>query len=165
MPKDLEKQLNRRKFLKGAVVAVPGVAAANAAEGRSQTSRTALPKWDREVDVVIVGSGFAGLAAAITAKDAGAQVLVLEKMEQKFEAGNSRVSGNMWWAPTNLPEAVQYMEALCQGLTDTDNHQIPRLYSAGESGSFWGWMYNGGGNNAEALCTGRIAGRNVIELK
>ena len=119
--KNLEKQVDRRKFLKGAVVAVPVVAAANAVEGWSQTSKTALPKWDREVDVVIVGSGFAGLAAAITAKDAGAKVLVLEKMEQKFEGGNSRVSGNMWWTPTNLPEALQYMEALCQGLTDTES--------------------------------------------
>jgi hypothetical protein len=32
-------------------------------------------------------------------------------------------------------------------------------------GSFWGWMYNGGGNNAEALCTGQIAGRNAAALE
>jgi len=50
--------------------------------------------------------------------------------------------------------------AKCQ-VVDPDNQPIPRLYSAGELGSFWGWMYNGGGNNAEALCTGRIAGRNA----
>jgi len=24
------------------------------------------------------------------------------------------------------------------------------MYSAGELGSYWGWMYNGGANNAEA---------------
>jgi hypothetical protein len=42
---------------------------------------------------------------------------------------------------------------------------IERLYSAGELGSFWGWMYNGGGNNAESLCTGQIAGRNVAAAK
>ena len=43
-----------------------------------------------------------------------------------------------------------------------ENKPIPGLYSAGELGSFWGWMYNGGGNNAEALCTGRIAARNSM---
>jgi hypothetical protein len=46
-----------------------------------------------------------------------------------------------------------------------DSQRIPRLYSAGELGSFWGWMYNGGGNNAEALCTGQIAGRNAAAQK
>jgi predicted flavoprotein YhiN len=45
---------------------------------------------------------------------------------------------------------------------DPDNQPITGLYSAGELGSFWGWMYNGGGNNAEALCTGRIAARNIL---
>ena len=42
---------------------------------------------------------------------------------------------------------------------------IPRLYSGGEMGSFFGWMYNGGGNNAEALVTGKIAGANAAKEK
>jgi len=52
----------------------------------------------------------------------------------------------------------------CQ-VVDPDHQPIPRLYSAGELGSFWGWMYNGGGNNAEALCTGQIAGRHAAAAK
>jgi succinate dehydrogenase/fumarate reductase flavoprotein subunit len=52
----------------------------------------------------------------------------------------------------------------CQ-IIDPFNKPIPRLYSAGELGSFWGWMYNGGGNNSECLATGRIAGANVAALK
>ena len=51
--------------------------------------------------------------------------------------------------------------AKCQ-VVDPFDQPIPRLYSAGELGSFWGWMYNGGGNNAEALCTGRVAARNIL---
>jgi hypothetical protein len=47
-------------------------------------------------------------------------------------------------------------------VVDPDNQPISGLYSAGELGSFWGWMYNGGGNNAEALCTGRMAARNIL---
>ena len=35
-------------------------------------------KWDEEADVVVVGSGFAGLAAAIEAKEAGCSVIILE---------------------------------------------------------------------------------------
>jgi hypothetical protein len=52
----------------------------------------------------------------------------------------------------------------CQVL-DSYGEPIPRLYTAGELGSFWGWMYNGGGNNAECLCTGQIAVRHAIALK
>jgi NADPH-dependent 2,4-dienoyl-CoA reductase/sulfur reductase-like enzyme len=38
-------------------------------------------KWDEETDVVVIGSGFAGLAAAIEAKNAGCSVIILEKMK------------------------------------------------------------------------------------
>ncbi|UCD81351.1 MAG: FAD-dependent oxidoreductase, partial [Desulfobacterales bacterium] len=47
-------------------------------------------KWDQEADIVIVGSGFAGLAAAIEAKKAGSSVIILEKM--KGYGGNSTIS-------------------------------------------------------------------------
>ncbi len=36
--------------------------------------------WDKETDVLVVGSGYAGLSAAIEAHDAGASVIILEKM-------------------------------------------------------------------------------------
>jgi len=47
-------------------------------------------KWDETVEVVIIGSGFAGLAAAIEAKNGGASVIILEKMEAP--GGNSIIS-------------------------------------------------------------------------
>ncbi len=49
-----------------------------------------FPKWDEETDVIVVGSGFAGLAAAIEAGLAGCSVTVLEKM--KGFGGNSTIS-------------------------------------------------------------------------
>ncbi len=114
-------QVSRRRFLKEAAVAAPALAATNALG--AQESSPQAPEWDKEADVVIIGTGFAGLSAAIVAKDAGAKVLILEKMSREYEGGNSRVSGNMWWTPTNLPEALEYMEALCAGLTDSESLQ------------------------------------------
>ena len=69
---------------------------------------------------MIVGTGHAGLAAAITAADAGAKVVILEKLKKEWEGGNSKVSGNMWWTPTDLPQALQYIGALSYGLTDKE---------------------------------------------
>ncbi len=51
------------------------------------------PPWDEEYDVVIIGSGFAGLSAAIEAKQAGAKTIVLEKM--RIPGGNSAISGGL----------------------------------------------------------------------
>ncbi len=52
----------------------------------------------------------------------------------------------------------------CQ-VVDPEEKPIPRLYAVGECGSFWGWMYNGGGNQAECMVTGRVAGRNASAEK
>ncbi len=38
---------------------------------------------------------------------------------------------------------------------------IKRLYSAGELGSVWGFLYQSGGNLAECLGLGRMAGTNA----
>jgi len=116
-----DHQVSRRRFLRNAAIAAPGIAAAKISSAAAQSSAGIPRKWDKEADVVVIGSGFAGLSTALTVKDAGAKALVLEKMPRNHEGGNSRVSGNMWWTPTNLPEALQYMDALSNGLTDKES--------------------------------------------
>ena len=44
---------------------------------------------------------------------------------------------------------------------DKDNNPIPRLYTPGELGSFFGFLYPGGSNIPEAISFGRIAGQNA----
>jgi succinate dehydrogenase/fumarate reductase flavoprotein subunit len=44
---------------------------------------------------------------------------------------------------------------------DWDDKPIPRLYSAGELSSVFLFVYQGGGNLAEGITFGRIAGRNA----
>lgn len=48
---------------------------------------------------------------------------------------------------------------------DTNGNPIPHLYSAGEFGSFYAGMYTGGGNVAETMFTGRVAGANAAAVK
>jgi 3-oxosteroid 1-dehydrogenase len=55
--------------------------------------------WDSTVDVVIIGSGGGGMVAALTAADAGANALVLEK--QQLLGGSTAMSGGIVWVPNN----------------------------------------------------------------
>ncbi|CAB5138300.1 Flavocytochrome c flavin subunit [Olavius algarvensis associated proteobacterium Delta 3] len=64
--------------------------------------------WDEQKDVIIIGSGLAGLSAAIEAGEAGASVLVLEKM--KVTGGNTRISDGGVAAPKNYLQKKQGIE-------------------------------------------------------
>ena len=73
-----------------------------------------LPKaWDKQADVVIVGLGSAGVAAAITAHDAGAKVIILEKAPEGREGGNTRVAGQGYLNTSSPEKAATYLKALC----------------------------------------------------
>lgn len=118
------KGLSRREFLKGTAVGAAGVAASSALAGcakKAAVPSTIPEKWDKEVDVIVCGTGFAGLAAAITAMEAGAKVVILEKASQEHEGGNSKVSGNMWWTPTDFDGGFAYVKAMAYGTTDDDS--------------------------------------------
>jgi len=62
-----------------------------------------VENWDEIADVVVIGSGFAGLTAAIEARNAGASVIIIEKM--KARGGNSIISdGGIAAADTLMQE-------------------------------------------------------------
>ena len=65
-------------------------------------------RMDEYVDVVVIGSGLAGLAAAIEASAAGASVAVLEKM--KITGGNTRISDGALAAPGNFLQRKAQVE-------------------------------------------------------
>lgn len=90
------KDLSRRNFLKtaGSAAALAGLATGGIALNPWNAEAAQLPKkWDETFDVVVVGSGFAALAAAYEAKKAGASVVVLEKM--RTPGGNSIINGGV----------------------------------------------------------------------
>lgn len=114
--------ISRRNFIKTTSVGIGAAAIVglNPESAISQDTTSAI-KWDKEADVLVAGTGLAGLASAITAHDAGAKVIILEKAPEQYEGGNSKVSGNMWWTPVNVDEGIKYITALCYGLTDQES--------------------------------------------
>jgi len=104
--------LSRRDFLKGAAASAVAVAGAGALAGcQAPAAAPNMPsKWDYEADVVVVGYGGAGAATAITAADAGARVVILEKTADG--GGNTAVSLGGFLCPTNAEDAFTYITGL-----------------------------------------------------
>ncbi|MCX7982967.1 MAG: flavocytochrome c [Syntrophales bacterium] len=86
-------KMSRRDFLKTTgSAAVAGITLSGLMWSPAEAAP--LPKkWEETYDIVIIGSGFAGLAAAYEAKKAGASVVVFEKM--KTPGGNSIINGGV----------------------------------------------------------------------
>ncbi|MDT5131174.1 MAG: 3-oxosteroid 1-dehydrogenase [Mycobacterium sp.] len=81
-----------------------------------------MPSWHRETDVVVLGSGAAGLTAALTAAVNGASVEVYEKA--LTVGGTSAVSGGIVWIPAHqripgreltIADAMSYLRAQSLG--------------------------------------------------
>ena len=112
--------VSRRGFL-GAGLAAAAAGAANAATAAPRA--TEVDSWDEEFDMVVVGSGFAGLSACYEAQRLGLKkIVVLEKMEAY--GGNSALCGGLMCMPlTKLQKA--------NGIKDDPELLVKDMFKAG----------------------------------
>lgn len=99
------QNITRRGFVSAAGAAV----ATGALAGVATAAEANAIEWAYETDVVVIGYGGAGAAAAIEAFDAGAQVIVLEKHE--FGGGNTELSGGTFIDVKDPEAACKYLVA------------------------------------------------------
>ena len=133
--------------LKAAVTAA--LAAAGITPDQLTAKEAAAPAGEaREAaytaDVIVVGAGGAGLAAAITAAEDGASVIVLEKMSNV--GGNTLISGGEMAAPGNWQQEKQgiaddvetfYNDILKGGDNEGDPALIRVLAENALDGALW----------------------------
>lgn len=88
--------------------------------------------WDAEFDIVCVGSGAGGMAAAVVAAGLGARVLLIEK-DAKIGGVTALTGGQIWIAPNpfqadadisdSVGDAIAYMDFLSAGMGNPDNRR------------------------------------------
>ncbi len=156
--KDMPNKITRRGFLKagvsaGMLAAATGLALDLTKKDAEAAAKTLPKKWDEEIDVVVVGSGFAGLAAASEAGKRGAKVVILEKMPTY--GGNSIINGGVyaaWDSKLHLRQKLNLgNDSPKQHFDDTlkggDYYNIPVLVKNLTEGSAdaLNWMIEEGG--------------------
>jgi tricarballylate dehydrogenase len=109
-----------------------------------------------ETDVLVIGGGNAALCAALSAREHGARVAVLERAPRAFRGGNSRHTRNMrvWHAtPTRYLRGVysedEFFTDLLHVTGDTDEG-LARLVIS-QSAEAPGWMERQGARFQRAL--------------
>ncbi len=93
-----------------------------------------MAEWDRTVDLLVMGSGAAGMSGAIRAHDFGLDVLLVEKSD--LFGGNTAMSGGVCWVPNNPGMAEE-------GLADSDEDGFTYLkhITKGEVPDERLWLY------------------------
>ena len=113
----MQKQISRRDLLKLSMAGV-GALALGAVNTQASTVDAKDVKFDEEWDVIIIGSGFAGLAAGLKAAQKGSKVLILEKMgriggNSVINGGGMAVANNPVQAKTNIKDSKELFIADC----------------------------------------------------
>ena len=75
-----------------------------------------MARWDDEADVVVVGYGGAGAAAALAAAERGAEVLVVEKQPQGRHTPSTKMGGGALMAVTDVEKATRYLDRCAAGM-------------------------------------------------
>ncbi len=127
MEKDRFGSVNRRQFIRGL-----GLGAGLLTLGRIDMAQASLlPKAKRteKFNVVVIGTGFSGMVAAVAASNMGAKVAVLEKMPEKGQGGNSILAGGLIAVPRENSQAArdEYFEDFMKKSSGKGNAMLSRV--------------------------------------
>ncbi len=127
-----DQAMSRRAALAGMGALGLGVLGATTLGGCSPKSADEAPAENAQADVVVVGSGLAGMVAAVKAQELGKTAVVVEKSEEVDFGGNSIIAGGTFIIPpTNDQEGIDiFVDDLMKQSSDRGNEALLRI--AGE---------------------------------
>jgi len=128
LERDSRLRVSRRGFLAASGAGATFAAASIGAIPFAQSVAAQEQGWDQEVDVVVVGSGGAAFAAAITARALGAEVVMFEK--GAYAGGTTLVSGGGGWFPNNhLMQRDGHEDPKEWAIKYMARYSLPHLYN------------------------------------
>ena len=88
-----------------------------------------MSSWDKEIDLLVIGTGAGGMAAGVQGKDLGMDVLLVESSDQY--GGSTAMSGGVCWVPgtramkkrgiaDNNEDALRYLKTITAGKIEDD---------------------------------------------
>ena len=143
------KNLSRRSFLKGSLAGALSLGAMSAM-GMTAAAEESAIQWDAEYDVVVMGMGFAGTVAAITAADKGVKVLLVDKAPKGATGGNSKVSGQAIQATDDGEAMYTYLRQLIGDYPNFDD-EVLHAYVDGTVDQYQ-WLVETMGADPDILC-------------
>jgi succinate dehydrogenase/fumarate reductase flavoprotein subunit len=124
--------------------------------------------------VVVVGGGNAGLCAAIAAREAWAEVCLLERAPEALRGGNSAFTAGLMRTVYDVGDVLRLVGSLTDeelartdfgSYTVGDGRVMPGLYACGAMlGGLFYLNYPGGSGLTAGAVFGRIAGRNAAAI-
>ena len=108
---------SRRNILKFGAAATAGLAAVPSFAAGTDKN------WNKTFDVIVIGSGGAGLAAGVLAAQKGARTIILEKMD--IVGGNTRITGGAF-------NAVDPVEQKKKGIEDSVEKHAEQTLKGGD---------------------------------
>ncbi len=97
---DKKSNITRRDILKGAGVTTAALGAASLGACQNQSGADPVIQWNREADIVVVGSGVGAGTAALTARENGDSVIMVDKAP--VFGGTSAKTVGVLWIPNNF---------------------------------------------------------------
>lgn len=125
--RDSRLRVSRRGFLAASGAGATFAAASIGAIPFAQSVAAQEQGWDQEYDLVVVGSGGAGFAAAVTAHQLGDEVAIFEK--GAYAGGTTLVSGGGIWIANNTAQREAGIEPVREDmLRYMARYSWPHLY-------------------------------------
>lgn len=155
--------MKRRDLLK--FVGLGSVAMLGSGPFAAAAGNLPKPEKSENFDVVVIGAGFSGLVTACNAAQAGAKVVVLEKLKQEKTGGNSALAGGIVILPLSesKKDIEKFADENAKKCLNRGNAEIRTVIAENITPAL-NWLKKVGVEYTEPMVSPSFAGKSVTFL-